>query len=299
MALNNDVLEILVDPVTKSKLSLDKDRLVSEGSEWYPLLSGTPYFHDKSTLPEGYQTKGKELFKRTRYRRSWMLNHFEDLGIGKLIGPAAFKGMKMLCLGGGDKNEKDAMRQLGYDPISLEYDPIEGVDVVGDAHYLPFADASFDIVTTWEVFEHLHSPWVAIKEVNRVLKPGGRFVGSVAFIKHWHASYFHMSHWGVHSLLTNHGFELKKIYGGQNFLAHTLGKYLPNKILFSRRLPRFFYNTLYKSARSIKVIYWKLKGRDIHEMKKHDGKTETSLLDYHYLTVSATVLFDSVKVKSV
>ena len=49
------------------------------------------------------------------------------------------------------------------------------VDVVADLHDLP-ADWSgrFDALVASAVFEHLQRPWVAAREVARVLKPGGR-----------------------------------------------------------------------------------------------------------------------------
>ena len=49
----------------------------------------------------------------------------------------------------------------------------DGVDVIGDAHKLPFENESFEIVLCTEVMEHLHSPHIAIAEMNRVLKQGG------------------------------------------------------------------------------------------------------------------------------
>ena len=41
---------------------------------------------------------------------------------------------------------------------------------------LPFADGSFDAVVVCLVFEHITEPEVAIAEIARVLRPGGRFV---------------------------------------------------------------------------------------------------------------------------
>lgn len=47
-----------------------------------------------------------------------------------------------------------------------------------DAESLPFADTSFDTVVCTEVLEHLVFPEKAVAEIFRVLKPGGRFIGS-------------------------------------------------------------------------------------------------------------------------
>ncbi len=53
----------------------------------------------------------------------------------------------------------------------------EGVTWVdGDAHDLPFEDASFDRVTCAFVLMFLDDPALAVREMARVLRPGGRLV---------------------------------------------------------------------------------------------------------------------------
>jgi SAM-dependent methyltransferase len=48
--------------------------------------------------------------------------------------------------------------------------------------YLTFADASFDLVLTQDVFEHIFHPDRAIKEIERVLKPGGAHIMTVPLV---------------------------------------------------------------------------------------------------------------------
>lgn len=49
---------------------------------------------------------------------------------------------------------------------------------VGDAEHLEFADDSLSTVVCTEVLEHLVTPETALAEIRRVLKHGGRYIGS-------------------------------------------------------------------------------------------------------------------------
>ena len=67
-----------------------------------------------------------------------------------------------------------AMREAGEVPAGAEADVKEG-----DALALPFADGEFDRIVAAEVLEHIHADVDAIKELVRVLRPGGTLAISV------------------------------------------------------------------------------------------------------------------------
>ncbi len=65
--------------------------------------------------------------------------------------------------------------------IALDHRPRPELDLIGDAHHLPFRDASVDAIVCTEVFEHLLDPTAAAGELIRILKPGGRLVLTTRF----------------------------------------------------------------------------------------------------------------------
>jgi SAM-dependent methyltransferase len=70
-----------------------------------------------------------------------------------------------------------------YDP---EVPPGERHPVQGyrceNLEQLTFPDASFDLFLTQDVFEHIFHPDCAIKEIDRVLKPGGAYIMTVPIV---------------------------------------------------------------------------------------------------------------------
>ena len=72
---------------------------------------------------------------------------------------------------------------LEYFPnrTSLDIDPARNPDIVGDAEKLPFDDNSFGVIVCSEVFEHIPDTHQAVREMRRVLKPGGLLVLTTRF----------------------------------------------------------------------------------------------------------------------
>jgi len=65
--------------------------------------------------------------------------------------------------------------------VRLDLEPGERPDVVADAQVLPFRDASADWVVCIEVLQYVVSPEAAMREIARVLVPGGTAVLTVPF----------------------------------------------------------------------------------------------------------------------
>jgi SAM-dependent methyltransferase len=66
--------------------------------------------------------------------------------------------------------------------VALDIVKIEGADIIGDAHSLPFKSATFSMVLAIELLEHVKEPQHVIDEIERVLKPGGKPVLTTRFI---------------------------------------------------------------------------------------------------------------------
>ena len=97
------------------------------------------------------------------------------------------KTQKHSILDIGSKNnvQRDLLANSKY--ITCDLINNKEIDVVCDAHNLPFDPESFDLVMCQEVLEHLENPQLAINEMYRVLKFGGEVVLSTRFIFPLHA----------------------------------------------------------------------------------------------------------------
>jgi ubiquinone/menaquinone biosynthesis C-methylase UbiE/uncharacterized protein YbaR (Trm112 family) len=288
----NELLYLICDPLTKEKLEIKGEFLVGTNKS-YPIINGIPVLLNS----EIEQQKETEKLKQNQSKIgfSWSLSHWNDLDIDGLIGQSAPEGSLLLNFGSGSPLEKEKMSQKGYKVVSVDINAgYAGVDIIADGHYLPIKDNTFDMVTAFEVLEHLHEPWTAIKEINRVLKPGGYFVGSVAFLKEFHHSYFHMSYWGVVKLMEYGGFEVEVIYGGQDIFSRLVHNILP---LGPSKLSKAIYRNISYAIMFLRKSFWsfKTKKKYYEKLTKFDKEFKFSFEEYEKIMFAPTVLFRAKK----
>ena len=120
---------------------------------------------------------------------------------------AASAGLRVLDVGCGQKPYypffASASAYVGVDLIATP-----SADLVGPVEALPVADDSFDIVLCTQVLEHAEDPSVAVRELHRVTKPGGRVLASTHGVQVFHPNpndYWRWTHTGLRRLFDLNG----------------------------------------------------------------------------------------------
>jgi len=125
--------------------------------------------------------------------------------IPEVVGFESYKGKKILEIGVGAGSDhlrwaKAGAKCFGVDLTEagikttrkhLAYHGLKSQLKRIDAEQLPFKDGTFDVVYSWGVIHHSEKPEVIVREIQRVLKPGGVFIGmfygrySLVAFKRW------------------------------------------------------------------------------------------------------------------
>lgn len=95
---------------------------------------------------------------------------------------------RLLVIGGGTIGSgMDAIYQNGdFDIVAFDIYSSANVQLIADAHSLPFVDASFDAVWVQAVLEHVLEPQKVVDEIHRVLRPQGLVYAGTPFMQQVH-----------------------------------------------------------------------------------------------------------------
>lgn len=158
----------------------------------YPVKNGVPIL----LLPSAReqidsilsQKDGESMAQEYNRRASFFLRllrppdiHFNaGLNLSGSEGDMLYEpGKLVLNLGGGPHRYRS-------NEITLNIGLFPNVDIVGDAHNIPFSDGILDTVICNAVLEHVSDPAIVVKEIYRVLKPKGQIYIEVPFFWFYH-----------------------------------------------------------------------------------------------------------------
>lgn len=108
---------------------------------------------------------------------------------------------------------------LDFSHQALSFCRKRGLDnlISGDVSHLPIADSSLDLVLALDLFEHIKDDVSLIRDIHRILKPGGYLLATVPAHQYlWsrHDEALHhfrrYSYGGFRNLITGNGFSLRK-----------------------------------------------------------------------------------------
>jgi len=122
-----------------------------------------------------------------------------------------------------------------YKPIFGHVKEYVGVDFAGEGHSheneqidvfyngktLPFENNTFDSVLTSEVFEHIFNLEDILKELNRVMKPGGIMLITIPFAWYEHEQpndFGRYTSFGIRAVLERNGFIIREMDKSTNFI---------------------------------------------------------------------------------
>jgi SAM-dependent methyltransferase len=96
-----------------------------------------------------------------------------------------------------------------------------------DGQVLPFEDEAFDVIYSFQVFEHIQDIQSTFSEIRRVLRRGGALIGSVSYLEQIHDySTFNFTPYGFRLAIEAANLKLLKLYPGHDVFTFLLRRLL-------------------------------------------------------------------------
>jgi SAM-dependent methyltransferase len=118
---------------------------------------------------------------------------------------------RILDVGCGEKPYEIYRTSMATEWIGLDVPENPAADAHGYAEVLPFGGESFDTVICTEVLEHVSEPALVLREISRVLKPGGHVFLTTPFYWPLHEEpydFFRFTPHGLRHLFERAGLEI-------------------------------------------------------------------------------------------
>lgn len=189
---------IVVCPRTRQKLVVKGRGVITDGVQ-YRMVGNIPnllvdaheaarYADASPVMSEEYGDKRQSLSQRLR---RWLRKGTQTEASRKALASVIDEASGVcLSIGGGPLRHHNKLTNLNIGPFP-------NVDIVGDAHELPYANESVSAVHSEAVFEHLADPNKAAAELARVLKRGGKAFIATPFLQAYHGYPHHYQNYTI------------------------------------------------------------------------------------------------------
>lgn len=150
-------------------------------------------------------------------------------GVARATPPRA----RVLDVGAGDAPYRELFAHAEYETSDWSASPHEGAaqaDIVAGAEALPVGDGTYDVVLLTQVLEHVPRPADVLRELHRVLRPGGRIHLTAPMVWEVHEApydFFRYTEHGLAALLADAGFAEADVQA-RNGSLKTLAQLLSN-----------------------------------------------------------------------
>jgi SAM-dependent methyltransferase len=151
-------------------------------------------------------------------RRSDQPRVVVDLGCGRGTSAALFREYRpdVVWVGVDLRTSPEVDSRTGTGLPLLVYDGVN----------LPFADAAVDCVYSHQVFEHVRHPEPLLREVARILRPDGLFIGSTSQLEPYHSlSLWNYTVHGFATLVRDAGLEVVEVRPSVDGVMLTMRSY--------------------------------------------------------------------------
>ena len=142
--------------------------------------------------------------------RGWKIPPRFEAGLLTHIPRARDPGRYVLDLGCGDAVHRPILEHAGFKYIGIDYGDPQS-PLIADAQAIPLRSEVCDFVLSISMLQYVPDPTVVLREIYRVTKPGGRVLGTAAFLEPYNNTYFHFSYKGLGVLLNGAGFTIERL----------------------------------------------------------------------------------------